>query len=149
MPILEAAAAHATGNGDEGSAQKRQKGLIGIRPEIAPGSFSRMPQTSENEVEVEEVEFISKEFGIPTLRRLNDEQLIACSKLFDRASRVTGQEYLLLQSSLMDLSGLLQMQHQHLLELREEMQQFASAATVEAGSGPPPNGQQPRENALI
>ncbi|XP_026191799.1 ice-structuring glycoprotein [Cyclospora cayetanensis] len=73
------------------------------------------------------------EFSMPFLRQLSAEQLAACGKLFDRASRVTGQEYLLLQSSLMDLSGLLQMQHQRLLELREEMQLFAAADAL-AGS---------------
>ncbi|KAL8436183.1 hypothetical protein ACSSS7_001913 [Eimeria intestinalis] len=111
---------------------KRQKCSSGIKLGTQVLSSSQ----TQGEEEAEQVDFISKGFNIAALRLLSDEQLAACSRLFDRASRVTGQEYLLLQSSLMDLSGLLQMQHQRLLELREEMQEFSAAETaVETAEG--------------
>ncbi|KAL8273846.1 hypothetical protein Esti_002169 [Eimeria stiedai] len=116
----------------EESEFKRQKCSSGVKlgAQLSPSLQNH------GEEEAEQVDVVSNGFNIAALRLLSDEQLAACSKLFDRASRVTGQEYLLLQSSLMDLSGLLQMQHQRLLELREEMQQFSTAETaVETAEG--------------
>ncbi|KAL8454265.1 hypothetical protein Emed_000374 [Eimeria media] len=112
----------------EESEAKRRKCSV----EGKPGAEAFTPSQTQGEGETDQIDFVNNDCNIAALRLLSDEQLATCSKLFDRASRVTGQEYLLLQSSLMDLSGLLQMQHQRLLELREEMQQFSTAkAAVE------------------
>lgn len=140
-PATEPAGAGASSNKLEDGPLKRQKSSSGAWQEDQQ-PYSRLTQEpAATEGENEEVSFVNKEFSIPALRLLNAEQLASCVKLFDRASRITGQEYLLLQSSLMDLSALLQMQHQRLLELREEMQQFAAseaaAASMTAASNEP------------
>ncbi|KAL8455152.1 hypothetical protein Emag_000989 [Eimeria magna] len=123
LPESKLAAGPTSSSYVEESEMKRRKCSTGLKL----GAQLLSPIQTRGEEETEQVDVVSNGFNIAALRLLSDEQLAACSKLFDRASRVTGQEYLLLQSSLMDLSGLLQMQHQRLLELREEMQQFSTA----------------------
>lgn len=143
-----AEAAVPTSNGVEDGASKRQKNSSGSWNETQQISSSQMPDAVGPEHGQDDIGLMTNGFSIASLRRLSTEQLATCGKLFDRASRVTGQEYLLLQSSLMDLSGLLQMQHQRLLELREEMQQFASAETTEGGIAAASNEQQAKEDTL-
>ncbi|KAL8425729.1 hypothetical protein Efla_003107 [Eimeria flavescens] len=142
--------ASAPSSGVEESGVKRQKAEGGTRRETQPKNALQTRDTSKGGGELEEADFVSNDFSLSALRQLSDEQLAACSKLFDRASRVTGQEYLLLQSSLMDLSGLLQMQHQRLLELREEMQRFAAVGGAAEGSTTAaPSGQLQNEDAFM
>lgn len=75
----------------------------------------------------------SGQLPLRLLQSLEVSDLKRAAALFDRASRVSGQEYLELQSALLDISGLLQMQHHRLLNLREEILQFSQAEAAETG----------------
>ncbi|CBZ55194.1 conserved hypothetical protein [Neospora caninum Liverpool] len=58
-------------------------------------------------------------------------QLTECSAALDRATRLTGQEYILLQSSLLDLSSLLQCMHEDFVGLRASISSLTSSLTEE------------------
>ncbi|KYF48183.1 hypothetical protein TGARI_312670B, partial [Toxoplasma gondii ARI] len=61
-------------------------------------------------------------------------QLTECSAVLDRATRLTGQEYLLLQSSLFDLSALLQCMHEDFVRLRASLSALAEETPASASS---------------